>query len=466
MGIGTNAFKREIGKNLGKSLSNTLLGDSHATPYRRVYSAQPSQPRPTKAQLIYEENIARIEAEKEIQFRVLSEQKKQHKEELELQERLYNDIKQTEHQEYLNSYILELQNDIKNALDLETSQPTISLINELVSVLETKIWHNKLDVGTKTQDKNIKRLENELSNLLLMKYRECLENNTFNLSISKNKYYLDTLNKFERRKNEGLYSVIGANVGLLAMKAFNLVKGLATKEISDGEAIQIEPVYTEFESIESKEEVVESSIFFDLNINNRISLSLSKIWEKYTDLVDKNIISRKPIFSADGVVESFLFVGINPSFDPSDDSVFLKSDDQKSLLYGSFYQRDDAPDYFKKLEEFSESFEKGYTHINLLYARENDRDFLLKTNSDFIREQLELTYDTILNIKPTILFFFGSYCKSLIFGADRWIDPNSKINGHYILKGTNFPVIFSEDIVFMEDADKMKLISMLRSIIK
>lgn len=38
MGIGTNAFKREIGKNTGKWISNVVFGDSHSTPYRRVGS--------------------------------------------------------------------------------------------------------------------------------------------------------------------------------------------------------------------------------------------------------------------------------------------------------------------------------------------------------------------------------------------------------------------------------------------
>jgi len=159
-------------------------------------------------------------------------------------------------------------------------------------------------------------------------------------------------------------------------------------------------------------------------------------------------------------------VGINPSYEPNDDNVFLQSDDEKSMLYGSLYQRDDAPDYFKRLEDFSEKLDRGYTHINLLYARENDRDFLLKTNGDFIREQLELTYETIVKIKPLAIFFFGSHCKNLIFGADRWIDPKNEKNGHYILNGTTFPVFFSEDIAFMQEADKGHLINSLRLIIK
>jgi len=462
MGETSNAFSREIGKNAGKALSNFLFGDSHSTPYRRVHSAPPPPPKLTKAQLIHEANIVRIEAEKEVQLKMLSEQKKQHKAELDQQERFFRKQQEKEHEGYLESYISELQDELWDALDLDTSKPTLSLINQLVSNLETKKWHNKLDVGTKSLEKNKNRLENELANILLLRLSECLLSNSIELGDSKRKYYTDTLQKFERRKSEGLYSVIGANVGFLAKKAFDLLKGLKSKETSE----DVRAISELKENTEQTVNVIESSIFFDLNENDRISNSLSNIWVKYANSVDKNIINRKPIFSADGVIESILFVGINPSYEPNDDNVFLQSDDGKSMLYGSLYQRDDAPDYFKRLEDFSEKFDKGYTHINLLYARENDRDFLLKTNGDFIREQLELTYETIVEIKPLAIFFFGSHCKNLIFGADRWIDPKSEKNGYYFLNGKTFPVFFSEDIAFMQEADKEHLINSLRLIIR
>ena len=40
MGKTTDSFKREIGKNAGKAVSNWLFGDAHSTPYRRVDSAK------------------------------------------------------------------------------------------------------------------------------------------------------------------------------------------------------------------------------------------------------------------------------------------------------------------------------------------------------------------------------------------------------------------------------------------
>ena len=253
-----------------------------------------------------------------------------------------------------------------------------------------------------------------------------------------------------------MYGVIGANVGALAKKAFKFLRG-SKKEKEAEEQVEI--------NSGNGEEAIESSIFFDLNERNRISDKLANIWSKYSSIVNKEIINRRPIFSADGVKDSVLYVGINPSYDPADDDVFLKSDDEKSLLYGSLYQRGDAPDYFKKLEAFSDSLEKGYSHTNLLYARENDRKMLLRTNSDFIREQLELTYETIVKIQPVAIFFFGTICRDLIFGADRWINPNSGKDGHFILNGTNIPVFFTEDIAFLNDADTEKLAEIARLVL-
>lgn len=453
MGIIENSFKRELGKNAGKMVSNMIFGDKHSTPYRRVHSAPPPPPRLTKAQLEHEANLARIEAEKEIQRRMLQEQHRQNKAELELQERIYKEQQEKEQQEYLEKYITELQASIREALNINTDSPTLEQINYLISVLETKKWANKLDIGTKSLEKNKNRLENELSDIYLLKLNECLAYLSNDLNEMKKKYYLDTLQKFEKRKSEGLYGLIGANVGALAKKAFNFLKGL-NKEKAIEEKAEI--------NSENGEIAIESSIFFDLNENNRISDALANIWSKYSGVVDKQIIGRRPIFSADGVRDSVLFVGINPSYEPADDDVFLKSDDEKSLLYGSLYQRDDAPEYFKNLEKFSDNLDKGYSHTNLLYARENDRNMLLRTNSDFIREQLELTYETIVKIQPVAIFFFGTICKELIFGANRWVNPNSEKDGHFILNGTKIPVFFTEDIAFLNDAEKNKLSEITR----
>ena len=207
----------------------------------------------------------------------------------------------------------------------------------------------------------------------------------------------------------------------------------------------------------------DASVFFDLDANNRICSALRRIWLKYRHTVPSEYIERRPIFAADGVEDCILFVGVNPSYSPDDDQRFIESSNKHSLLYGSFYQRDDAPPYFKALESFAGRCGKSYAHMNLLYVRENDRDALMKVNPDFIREQLELTYDTIALLKPKAILFFTDYCKNLIFGKGRWVNPETFNNGHYILNGTDIPVIFCEDITSMSGSSLDNLADVVRN---
>ena len=207
----------------------------------------------------------------------------------------------------------------------------------------------------------------------------------------------------------------------------------------------------------------DASVFFDLDANNRICSALRRIWLKYMHTVPSEYIERRPIFAADGVEDCILFVGVNPSYSPEDDQRFIESNNKHSLLYGSFYQRDDAPPYFKALESFAGRFGKSYAHMNLLYVRENDRDALMKVNPDFIREQLELTYDTIVELKPKAILFFTGYCKNLIFGKGRWVNPDTFDDGHYILNGTDIPVIFCEDITTMSGSSLDNLADVVRN---
>lgn len=217
--------------------------------------------------------------------------------------------------------------------------------------------------------------------------------------------------------------------------------------------------YEEAEYVDSED----TSIFFDLDANNRICSALQRIWLKYRHSVPAEYIDRRPIFAADGVDDCILFVGVNPSYSPEDDQRFIESNNKHSLLYGSFYQRDDAPPYFKALESFAGRCGKSYAHMNLLYVRENDRDALMKVNQDFIREQLELTYDTIALLKPKAILFFTDYCKNLIFGKGRWVNPETFNNGHYILNGTDIPVIFCEDITTMSGSSLDNLADVVRN---
>lgn len=240
------------------------------------------------------------------------------------------------------------------------------------------------------------------------------------------------------------------------------IKELELKMAKEIEELQAVSECTTSEISKSDEET--SDIFIDLDSNNRIDTRLNEIWLKYSEILSNPFMTRKPIYAADGVKDCILFVGVNPSYTEGEDSMFIPSFSGKNLLYGSFYQRNDAPAYFKELEQFAFKFGFGYSHINLLYARENDRDSLIHSNADFIREQLELTYDTIRLLNPRMIVFFSEYCKELVYGTDRWTRP-SRRGTHNVLNGTDIPVIFTNDITIMTPESLVELENEIRLIL-
>ncbi|MDE7396474.1 MAG: hypothetical protein K2M98_01970, partial [Muribaculum sp.] len=205
------------------------------------------------------------------------------------------------------------------------------------------------------------------------------------------------------------------------------------------------------------EEPCSEDIFIDLNKNNRISNALKNIWDKYKTSIPSTIFNRSPIFAADGVKDSILFVGVNPSYNESDDEVLISADDRRSLLYGSFYKRSDAPEYFRILEEFASESGLAYSQMNLLYLRENDRNIIAQLDSEFIREQLELTYDTIQCLRPRAIIFMSDWCRQLIDGPGRWVDSKKGQLDNLTLNGTKIPVFFSDDISILNNEEKNAL---------
>lgn len=230
------------------------------------------------------------------------------------------------------------------------------------------------------------------------------------------------------------------------------------EEMKETESLA-EPVQPETVTDDSNED-----LFVDLDADNRIDSRLTEIWAKYSSILSQPFISRKPIYAADGVKDSILFVGVNPSYNEGEESGFIPSFSGKNLLYGSFYKRNDAPAYFKELEDFAAQFALGYSQINLLYARENDRDQLLHSDANFIREQLELTYETIRLLNPKAIVFFSEYSKELVYGTDRWTRP-SRRGTHDVLNGTDIPVLFTNDITIMTPESLAELKDELKKVL-
>ena len=456
MSLFGKSFEREIGKNTGKWVSNVIFGDRHATPYRRAESRQ--NQRREREENLHEQKLNQINFENKLRQK----------------EQLFAiDVAVIQNVDKITA--LKIPNDLEQILNF---------MSELSIQIKTSKWHSNDDEG---------RIRNKYNEAILEKYNQAILRLK---SIDPNNYQLEYFEKIIKRFRtkrflkkyqtalivasivflistviiieEGLFwFVYGPILFLTAMffgyKLYKRNEKAKKNRIQKTQDTIIEKTINK--PIIQEEYKVEESLFFDLNENGRIEKRLSEIWSKYDKSVETSIINRKPIFSADGVNDSILFVGFNPSYNPQDDENFIKSNDFKSLMYWSFYKRTDTPEYFKALEYFANQADKGYTQINLLYAREDNRDLLLNSDHNFIREQLELTYETILKIKPVAIFFFSDYCKDLIFGEDRWVNPNYESNGSYVLNGTNFPVFFSNDITTMTATEQIKLIDQLKNVI-
>lgn len=462
MSLFGKSFEREIGKNTGKWVSNVIFGDGHATPYRRVESRQQQK---IAQQRINEENL--------------------HSQRI-AQIKLEDKLKSKEQLLIIDRAVLENVDKVSSIRIPNKSEAIQDLLSELSVQLRTNKWHKNSDEG---------KIRNKYNEAILEKFSQAIiKLKSIDSENSKLEYYEKLITNYKRNKyfkrfqtaiiiasvlflialviiiEEGLFWYFSVPLILIAVLYVGIkyYKRQQKEDMVKITQIRSDESNQQKEKQSNHENVVISNddIFFDLNQNERIEKRLSEIWKKYSKSIDTTIIERKPIFSADAVKNSILYVGINPSYNPSEDDSLIKSSDNKSLMYGSFYQRNDAPDYFKALEFFAKGCDCAYTHINLLYARENDREKLLNCDHNFIREQLELTYETIQISKPIAILFFGDYCKDLIFGADRWVDPKSEINSAYRLNGLGIPAFFTNDVTTLTAKEQVDLIEKIKLSVK
>lgn len=136
MGKTTDAFKREVGKNTGKAVSNWIFGDSHSTPYRRVDKSK------TK----------KLEAQaKEIEGRNEREHRTQ----------MFS----------LDAAVLENVDKVACIRVPDNKEDLMALLSELSAHLEANKWHSTFDKDKEYEAK----IRNKFCDALLSKYSFCLK---------------------------------------------------------------------------------------------------------------------------------------------------------------------------------------------------------------------------------------------------------------------------------------------------
>lgn len=466
MGKIIDAFKREFGKNTGKAVSTWIFGDAHATPYKRVDQAKESRLKAHSSAI--EERIRR-----------------------ECREQMYS----------LDKAVLENIDKVVNIEVPDNKADLIALLSKLSVHLRANKWHSRFLWQDKVEDRD-KANRNNFCDTLFSKYLFCLKKLQFIDNSEPLLFYFESIarkakrNRFWQRYkiwllllalffllfaipvmggifagNESAIAIawkfgvavlviVGPIISFRIVKHMKLKKLRAPKPSCQGKTAQkVSHMPSQMPHIDKRQSIYQNTYdtsvlpnkdtIVDLNERNRIELRLAEIWNRYHSLISAEIFERKPIFASEGIKNSLLFVGVNPSYNPDDDQMLERGKLEKTLYYESQYRRLNTPKYFEELEKFADKIGYPYSHINLLYARENNRDALLNLNKNFIREQLELTYDTILQINPAVIVLFSEYAQRLILGKGRWVDPDIKINGTYCLRGTSIPVFFSEDIMEM-----------------
>lgn len=145
MGKFGDSFKREVGKNTGKFVSNLVFGDKHSTPYRRVDGGGSSSVRAEAAQARAE--AARIQAAA-IEERTRAEIEKQEKDDLNL----------------LDGAVLK---NVDIVLQTPIPQNEAGLIN-LMSIWSAQLSGSKWDYMSAEG-----KIRNQFPDALMEKYKQC-----------------------------------------------------------------------------------------------------------------------------------------------------------------------------------------------------------------------------------------------------------------------------------------------------
>lgn len=196
MGKIGDSFKREVGKNTGKFVSNLVFGDKHSTPYRRVDGGGSSSVRAEAAQARAE--AARIQAAA-LEEKTRAEIEKQEKDDLNI----------------LDGAVLK---NVDIVLQTPIPQDEAGLVN-LMSIWSAQLSGSKWDYMSAEG-----KIRNQFPDALMEKYKQCtLVLKSIAPTHAMIQYYDNVLTEASNRREKAqkkvlmrrIWKIVGISIGVL-----------------------------------------------------------------------------------------------------------------------------------------------------------------------------------------------------------------------------------------------------------
>lgn len=196
MGKFGDSFKREVGKNTGKLVSNLVFGDKHSTPYRRVDGGGSSSVRAEAAQVRAE--AARIQAAA-LEEKTRAKIEKQEKDDLNI----------------LDGAVLK---NVDIVLQTPIPQDEAGLVN-LMSIWSAQLSGSKWDYMSAEG-----KIRNQFPDALMEKYKQCtLVLKSIAPTHAMIQYYDNVLTEASNRREKAqkkvlmkrIWKIVGISIGVL-----------------------------------------------------------------------------------------------------------------------------------------------------------------------------------------------------------------------------------------------------------
>lgn len=185
------------------------------------------------------------------------------------------------------------------------------------------------------------------------------------------------------------------------------------------------------------------------SVKEKFGNEINQVWD-YKVFDDIAVRERGYAVQDNILINSLLFIGINPSFGGEVGNFFYDNDQQ-----GKVHK------YFRKFQDISAKVELPWSHFDLLFVKETQQSKIEeicseKNGIDFIVRQLEISKRVIELAQPIMIVVNNTLARKFLgFNKDKaknqdiWLDYDFEFDnniGTYIIKSgplENVPVFFT-----------------------